>query len=67
MNKMPDNFVSFMLWMHTHTSYIQSNVIQYKGKMYFTDRRKISDKLDEYTDDGGLDDLWKIYILNTIG
>ena len=57
----PSNVLNFTLWIHKYTTYIQANVVKYKGKMYFTDR------VVENPPDGGLNDLWIIYTKETIG
>lgn len=58
-----DSTVNFIIWMTKNTSSIQSNVRSYKGKMYFTDRR-IERGRDN---DGGIEDLWKVYVKEMIG
>jgi hypothetical protein len=60
---MPDNIYNFMQWIRKNTTHIQSNVVKYKGIMYFTDRRSESGRIT----DAGMDDLWKIYVKEMIG
>jgi len=61
MRVIPGNVLNFMLWIRKYTTHIQANVVRYKGKMYFTDRA-----VGDHTD-GGLNDLWIIYVKETIG
>lgn len=58
-----DSTVNFIIWMTKNTSSIQSNVRSYKGKMYFIDRR-IERGRDN---DGGIEDLWRVYVKEMIG
>ncbi len=58
-----DSTVNFIIWMTKNTSSIQSNVRSYKGKMYFTDRRVERGR----DNDGGIEDLWKVYVKEMIG
>ena len=60
---MPDNIYNFMLWIRNNTTHIQTNVKRYKGIMYFTDRRTETGRAT----DGGLDDLWAIYVKEVVG
>jgi len=57
-----DSTVNFIIWMTKNTSSIQSNVRSYKGKMYFTDRRVERGR----DNDGGIEDLWKVYVKEMI-
>lgn len=59
----PDNIFNFLQWIRKNTSYIQSNVVHYKGIMYFTDRRKETGR----DTDAGLDDLWLVYVSEVVG
>ncbi len=58
-----DSTVNFIIWITKNTSSIQSNVRSYKGKMYFMDRRVERGR----DNDGGIEDLWKVYIKEMIG
>ena len=60
---MPDNIYNFMLWVRENTTYIQANVVKYKGIMYFTDRRTETSR----TTDAGLNDLWNTYVKEVVG
>lgn len=53
--------VNFIIWMSNNTSSIQSNVRKYKGKYYFIDMKTASGK------DGGIEDLWDVYINEMLG
>ena len=57
-----DSTVNFIIWMTNKTTSIQSNVRPYKGKMYFTDRR-----IESGRNEGGIEDLWKVYVKEMIG
>ena len=59
----PDNIYNFMLWVRKNTTYIQANVVKYKGIMYFTDRRTETGR----NTDAGLDDLWNTYVKEVVG
>ena len=58
-----DSTVNFIIWITKNTSSIQSNVRSYKGKMYFMDRRVERGR----DNDGGIEDLWKVYIKEIVG
>ncbi len=62
-NAMPDNIFNFIMWVRRNTEHIQDNVVRYKGVMYFTDIRTIKNS----GTDGGLDDLWAMYIKSVLG
>jgi len=57
----PNNVYNFMIWVNENCQYLQANAVEYKDKIYFTDRKT------EKKPDGGLNDLWKIYIKKIIG
>lgn len=59
---MPDNIYNFLLWVRKNTHHLQNNVVRYKNVMYFTDRRT-----EPAIDEGGLDDLWAIYVKEVVG
>ena len=58
-----DSTVNFIIWITEKTYSIQSNVRSYKGKMYFMDRRVERGR----DNDGGIEDLWKVYIKEIFG
>jgi len=51
-----------MLWVRKNTTYIQANVVRKNNVMYFTDRRTEKGQYE-----GGLDDLWNIYVKEVVG
>ena len=59
---MPNNLYNFMLWVRKNTTYIQANVVRKNNVMYFTDRRTEKGQYE-----GGLDDLWNIYVKEVVG
>jgi hypothetical protein len=62
-NTINNSFVNFIIWITNKTTSIQSNVRSYKGKIYFTDRRVERGR----DNDGGIEDLWNVYINEHIG
>jgi hypothetical protein len=60
---MPENIFNFLQWMRKKTTHVQDNVVFYKGKHYFLDRKTESGR----PTDGGADDLWAVYVKETIG
>lgn len=58
---MPNNIYNFLIWLEKECSHFQSNACTYNNKVYFLDRRK------QDNDDGGLDDLWAVYIKEILG
>ena len=60
---MPDNIYNFLQWVMSKTTHIQDNVVFYKGIHYFIDRRSEKGR----DTDAGADDLWNVYVKETIG
>tara|TARA_R110000868_G_scaffold14426_3_gene67147 strand:+ start:10658 stop:10840 length:183 start_codon:yes stop_codon:yes gene_type:complete len=60
---MPDNIYNFVQWMRSKTTHIQDNVVLYKGIHYFLDRKTETGRKT----DAGADDLWNVYVKETIG
>lgn len=55
--------LNFIKWFTKNTNSIQDNVRTYKGKAYFMDR----DRETGRTTDGGIKDLWDVYVKEMIG
>ena len=62
MTEIPDNIVSFMVWVYRNTSYIQEGLVQHKGELYRTNTKHCI-----VGEIGALNDLWLIYVKETIG
>lgn len=61
--EIPLSTLNFVKWINTKTSSIQNNVRTYKGKYYFMDR----DTETGRTRDGGVKDLWDVYVKEMTG
>lgn len=56
--------VNFIIWYTENTSSIQSNVRYYNKKHYFMDRKSVS---NNDNGDGGIEDLWNVYLNEMLG
>jgi len=61
--EMKRSAINFIFWFTKNTTSIQGNVRRYKNKMYFMDRERETGR----DTDGGLLDLWEIYVKEMIG
>ena len=61
MSNISNSTVNFLIWISTKTTSIQGNVRNFDGKYYFTDRARGSGV------DGGIKQLWDIYVNEMVG